>query len=293
MNPPQTPQKELEDLLRAFGAGCIQAGGPAPELAPAHASALEHAVVAGQAAWPEIPLDGAAFAFHVGSVLEENQKSSDAAVASAIAALHVADLFLACACAAGFSAALAEFETRYVAPLPLVLRAGKIPLEEAENVCAILREKLLVRQGGQAPRIATYAGRGPLAAWVAISAQRTAFSFRRHEGALQRAHDLAIKEGIAVDLNPELRYMKQRYRDRYIIFDTPPVLPFAEARSLAHLVDGVLFVVMERLASQENVKEAVDSLKGCSMLGVVYNAATVDHNDGRYSYYRGYGSQRG
>jgi receptor protein-tyrosine kinase/non-specific protein-tyrosine kinase len=86
--------------------------------------------------------------------------------------------------------------------------------------------------------------------------------------------------------------LRNRYQDRYIIFDTPPVLPFAEARSLAHLVDGVLFVVMERLASQANVKEAVDSLKGCPMLGLVYNAATVDHRDGRYSYYRGYSSHR-
>jgi protein-tyrosine kinase len=83
-----------------------------------------------------------------------------------------------------------------------------------------------------------------------------------------------------------LRELKERYPDRYIILDTPPVLPFAESRSLAHLVDGVLFVVMERLASQTNIKDAVDSLKGCTLLGMVYNAATVDNNDGRYSYYR-------
>jgi len=82
--------------------------------------------------------------------------------------------------------------------------------------------------------------------------------------------------------------LKNRYPDRYIILDTPPVLPFAESRSLAHLVDGVLFVIMERLASQANIKDAIDSLKGSSILGLVYNAATVDNNDGRYSYYRGY-----
>jgi len=85
-----------------------------------------------------------------------------------------------------------------------------------------------------------------------------------------------------------LTELKSRYPDRYIILDTPPVLPFAESRSLAHLVDGVLFVVMERLASQANVKEALESLKACPVLGLVYNAATVDNNDGRYSYYRGY-----
>jgi protein-tyrosine kinase len=85
-----------------------------------------------------------------------------------------------------------------------------------------------------------------------------------------------------------LAELKNRYPDRYIILDTPPVLPFAESRSLAHLVDGVLFVIMERLASQANIKDALDSLKGSSILGLVYNAATVDNNDGRYAYYRGY-----
>jgi receptor protein-tyrosine kinase/non-specific protein-tyrosine kinase len=82
--------------------------------------------------------------------------------------------------------------------------------------------------------------------------------------------------------------MKYRYHDRYIIFDTPPLLPFAETRSLAHLVDGVLFVVKERLASHNNVKEALEYLKGCEILGIVYNDATVDHNDERYSSYKSY-----
>ncbi|QEM68673.1 tyrosine-protein kinase family protein [Geobacter sp. FeAm09] len=82
--------------------------------------------------------------------------------------------------------------------------------------------------------------------------------------------------------------MKYRYPDRYLIFDTPPILPFAETRSLANLMDGVLFVVKERLASQENVKEAVEALKGCELLGLVYNDATLDRHDERYSYYRDY-----
>jgi protein-tyrosine kinase len=82
--------------------------------------------------------------------------------------------------------------------------------------------------------------------------------------------------------------MKQRYRDCYIIFDTPPVLPFAETRILAHLSDGVLFVVKERLASQRNVKDALDALKGCDLLGMVYNDAFIDQHDERYSYYRSY-----
>jgi protein-tyrosine kinase len=84
------------------------------------------------------------------------------------------------------------------------------------------------------------------------------------------------------------RELKERYPDRYVIFDTPPVLPFAETRSLANLVDGVLFVVMERLAPQESVRDALEHLKGTALLGLVYNAASLSGSDERYSYYRKY-----
>ncbi|MBJ6723670.1 XrtA-associated tyrosine autokinase [Geomesophilobacter sediminis] len=86
--------------------------------------------------------------------------------------------------------------------------------------------------------------------------------------------------------------MKNRYPDRFIIFDTPPLLPFAETRSLANLVDGVLFVVMERLASQANIREGIESLKGCPLLGIVYNAATLGESDHTYYYYRESGPEK-
>ncbi len=86
--------------------------------------------------------------------------------------------------------------------------------------------------------------------------------------------------------------MKNRYHDRFIIFDSPPVLPFAESRTLAHLVDGVLFVVKEQLASQKNVKEAISALKGCGVLGIVYNDAVIDRHDEKYAPYHN-GAQAG
>ena len=82
--------------------------------------------------------------------------------------------------------------------------------------------------------------------------------------------------------------MKNRYHDRFIIFDSPPVLPFAEARTLAHLVDGVLFVVKEQQASVQNIREAIDALKGCEMLGMVYNDTIIDRHDEKYTSYKHY-----
>ena len=42
--------------------------------------------------------------------------------------------------------------------------------------------------------------------------QRTALSLRRGESAHKRARDRAIADRLSVDLDPELLYLKQRYR---------------------------------------------------------------------------------
>lgn len=84
--------------------------------------------------------------------------------------------------------------------------------------------------------------------------------------------------------------IKNRYPDRFIIIDTPPVLPFAESRALSSVVDGVVFVIREGQSTPENISEAMNSLDGTKLVGAVYNAATIASLNGRYhSYYYGYG----
>lgn len=77
------------------------------------------------------------------------------------------------------------------------------------------------------------------------------------------------------------REMKARYADRYIIIDTPPVLPFAETRSIAGFVDGVVLVVKEGGPSLEQVQTAIDALDN-KVLGLVYNGTQMLE---RSSYY--------
>ena len=80
--------------------------------------------------------------------------------------------------------------------------------------------------------------------------------------------------------------IKHRYNDRYVIIDTPPLLPFAETRSLAHIVDGVVFVIHEGVTPQKSVLEAREILKGCPVLGVVLNESTaIDTESSHYSRY--------
>jgi len=80
--------------------------------------------------------------------------------------------------------------------------------------------------------------------------------------------------------------MKNRYHDRYIIIDTPPVLPFAETRSLSTIVDGVVLVAKEGLVTLHNIEETMEYIKGTPLLGIVYNEAATEFHSDRYQYCR-------
>ena len=80
--------------------------------------------------------------------------------------------------------------------------------------------------------------------------------------------------------------IKTRYNDRYVIIDTPPLLLFAETRSLAHIVDGIVFVIQEGVTTQESVIESKEILHGCPIMGVVLNNSTTFNMDNsHYSRY--------
>lgn len=79
--------------------------------------------------------------------------------------------------------------------------------------------------------------------------------------------------------------LKLRYSERYVIFDTPPALPFADAGVLADMVDGILFVVREGRAGKEDVRRTLEDFKQQNLLGVVFNDATRFSKKQSYYYY--------
>jgi protein-tyrosine kinase len=80
--------------------------------------------------------------------------------------------------------------------------------------------------------------------------------------------------------------LKNRYQDRYIIIDAPPTLLFAETLALSALVDGIVIVVKEGVASLQGVRDTLDVLKGASLLGIVYNDVSNASLDGSYRNYK-------
>ena len=72
-----------------------------------------------------------------------------------------------------------------------------------------------------------------------------------------------------------------------VIYDTPPLLGFADAQIIAGRVDGVIFVVNHGVATKDDVLKASESLKmvNANVLGAVYNRVPINGSDNSYYYY--------
>lgn len=79
--------------------------------------------------------------------------------------------------------------------------------------------------------------------------------------------------------------IKNRYPSCYCIIDSPPVLPFADARVMGALVDSTIFVTRENYTRLSQLKEGIGYLHGCDVLGVLCNDSTRTNENKYGSYY--------
>jgi protein-tyrosine kinase len=57
----------------------------------------------------------------------------------------------------------------------------------------------------------------------------------------------------------------------YVLIDTPPVVPLADSRLLARLVDGYIVVVAAHRTTKKSVADAVDLIDAAKLVAVVFN----------------------
>ncbi len=81
--------------------------------------------------------------------------------------------------------------------------------------------------------------------------------------------------------------VKNRYADRFVIIDGPPLELTAEASVLANEVDAVILVVHHGKTPRDAAKRAVARIPKDKLLGVVYNG--YDEQMKRYHRYGYYG----
>jgi protein-tyrosine kinase len=77
--------------------------------------------------------------------------------------------------------------------------------------------------------------------------------------------------------------LAQRYDDRIIILDSPPIMVAAESSVLAGLVDAVILVVREGVSKKNEIQKTIDTIGKNKILGMVYNAQKSNIFDKTYS----------
>jgi receptor protein-tyrosine kinase len=78
--------------------------------------------------------------------------------------------------------------------------------------------------------------------------------------------------------------LSSRYRDRIIIFDSPPVLITSEAKVLSDVVGQIAMVIEQDKTAQQSVKEALSKLDATKISGLILNKSH-SLGAGYYGYY--------
>jgi capsular exopolysaccharide synthesis family protein len=68
-----------------------------------------------------------------------------------------------------------------------------------------------------------------------------------------------------------IKELKQRYQDRYIIFDTPPMVGFPDSLVFSDYVDSMILVARAGCTTRDDVQTVMDLVRREKILGLVFN----------------------
>jgi RNA polymerase sigma-70 factor (ECF subfamily) len=151
--------------------------------------ALQEAFRAGQEAWPGLAMSADDFV----SWIQTRGIGLDSLRSEG------ADLYLAAGCARGEPRALELFDRTFLQPPGPAVGRVTLNLTQLEELRQRLRVRLLT---GPQPRIGTFQGQGPLAAWVRVAAARMAADLQWSERPM--GDDALVDALVQAGADPEL-----------------------------------------------------------------------------------------
>jgi RNA polymerase sigma-70 factor, ECF subfamily len=181
---------------------------PALRALPGLEEALAGLVRQAREAWPEVSMDTGAFLAHVAERLPSKGEARQA-----LASLRADDFFLAFACVRGEARALEAFDAHVLSQVGTWLpRQAPAVVDELRQ---LVRQRLLVPENGTPPKLASYAGRGPLGQWVRAVTLRLLIDRQRAEPRelpFEQA-PAALAEQLGAD--PELAFIRERHQEDF------------------------------------------------------------------------------
>ena len=236
---------------------------------------LRESVARATGAWPALAVAPARLVAHLARVVGDE-------VEQGLAELYAEDFALGLACADKVPGAVTQVE-RLCGPAidAAVARIDRSP-ELRDEVRQTLWQRLFVGTPDQAPRILSYAGRGPLVGWVAVAAQRIALDLRK---AATRAagSDPDVDQLLPTDEHPEVDYLRMRYKTEFeeAVRDALAALPdrdrlllrLTTVSGMSHEQIANIYKVNQSTVSRWIARARADVLEAtvrnvCSKLGV-------------------------
>ncbi|RKH66524.1 sigma-70 family RNA polymerase sigma factor [Corallococcus sp. AB049A] len=162
-----------------------------------------------EAAWPGVRLEPGAFVAHLALHTPSGEPP-----AQAVSSLQAEDLYLALAAVEGQRAAMDALESAVLVPAGRAVRRVEDSDAFVDEVLQLTRLRLLVEEGGRAPRLTEYAGRGPLRRWSEAVALGIALSLKRRPERSTPLDDALIAADLGA-ADPELEHIRHRYRPAF------------------------------------------------------------------------------
>lgn len=103
-----------------------------------------------------------------------------------------------------------------------------------------------------------------------------------------RTHKYATELLSSEAMHNLINELSNRYPDRLIIFDSPPLLATSEASVLATHMGQIVLVVEAEKTPREKINEALSLLESCEVIGLLLNKG--HHTSSGEYYYGNYGS---
>jgi RNA polymerase sigma-70 factor (ECF subfamily) len=163
-----------------------------------------------QAAWPGVKLDADELMRALGA-----QIAPDEEPLAALAKLHAVDLSLACACVRSDTGAIAVFEEQLLGRVPAMISRIERRAPVVDEICQILRTRLLVGDGGGPPKLADYSGRARLSRWLRVAATNEALMLLRRRREEPRPSRELRAKAIASRVDPEGALFRERHREQF------------------------------------------------------------------------------
>lgn len=155
-------------------------------------------------AWPQVNVDPDAFAAYAAACASEGGKLP----------AYLADLYLAFGALRGDPHALRALDGNILPQVDSAVRRIDSSSQFVDDVRQTLRIRMLIGSDNEPPRIGTYAGKGPLAGWLSVSATRIALNLKRGSVKTTSTEDV-LRDLPASGPDPEVHHLKTLYRAEF------------------------------------------------------------------------------